>query len=66
MVKTPLIRVTDVHSRPLPHRLQTLQLVDFGGVVFRGDDDFFLRDRHLEILPKPTTPTTEKLLFTYF
>jgi len=29
VMKTPLIRVADVHSGTLPNRLQPLQLVDF-------------------------------------
>jgi hypothetical protein len=33
MVQTPLIRVADEHSRPLPDRFEAFQFVDLRGVV---------------------------------
>ena len=36
VMQTALVGITDVHSRPLAHRFQTLQLVDLGRAVFRA------------------------------
>ena len=33
VMQTVLIRVADVHPRPLANRLQALQLVDLGGII---------------------------------
>ena len=34
VVQTAFVRVTDIHPRALPNRLETLEFIDLGGVVF--------------------------------
>ena len=36
VVQAALVRVADIHARPLAHRLQTLQFVNFGRVILLG------------------------------
>ena len=36
VVQAAFVRVADIHAGPLAHRLQTLQFVNFGGVIFLG------------------------------
>ena len=64
VMQPTLIRIPDVHPRPLPDRLQPLQLIDFGSVVL-GCYDVLLLSCHRVKVSTRDLATTKKLLFTY-
>ena len=39
VVQPALIRVADVHARPLSHGLEPLQFIDLGGIIFLAETD---------------------------